>query len=288
MKTHEMQAFSSGHQFLEAPRWHDGRLWASDFFSRHVIRFDGSGDFETVARFEDSPSGLGFLADGSVLVVLQHAKKVARIDPDGVIEDYADFAALATGPGNDMHVARTGHAYVGNFGFELGHEELRPTRLIHIDPDRSVASVPGDLVFPNGMAQSPDRVLVVAETLASRIGAFTINADGTLSDYRVWAQLDETYHPDGITMDADGGVWFGNALTTDSDSGFYRVVEGGEITDKVAVVDGAWAVACAFGGPDLDILYMTCNATTMEDFQKGHSSAYVATARVGRSGVPQA
>ncbi len=287
MKTHDLQVFSLGHQYLEAPRWHAGQLWASDFFARHVIKFDDSGGFQTVARFaDDSPSGLGFLPDGSLLVVMQQAKKVARVGRDGGIEEYADFAGLATGLGNDMYVGGSGHLYVGNFGFDPGSEEFRPARLVHIDPDRSVSAVPQDLVFPNGMALSPDGLLVVAETFASRIGAFTIESDGTLSDYRVWAQLDEPYRPDGIAMDADGGVWFGNTMTGNSDAGFYRVVEGGEITDKTPVGDGAWGIACTFGGPDLDVLYMTCSATSIEDYQNGRSVAYVAATRVGRTGVP--
>ena len=242
-----------------------------------------------MARFaDDSPSGLGFLPDGSLLVVMQHGKKVARVSHDGGIEDYADFAGLATGLGNDIYVGGSGHAYVGNFGFDPGSEEPRPARLVHIRPDQSVAHVPQDLLFPNGMVQSPDGLLLVAETFASRIGAFTIDPDGTLSHYEVWAQLDARYRPDGIAMDADGGVWFGNTMTGDSHAGFYRVVEGCEITDKVPVGDGAWGIACTFGGPDLDVLYMTCSATSIEDYQNGRSTAYVATTGVGRTGVPPA
>lgn len=99
------------------------------------------------------------------------------------------------------------------------------------------------------------------------------------------AQLAESFMPDGIALDADGGVWFGNALTMGDDSGFYRVLEGGELTDKVPVT-GAQAVACTFGGDDLGTLYMSCNATTLEEFLQGRSTAVIVTADVGRTGVP--
>jgi len=123
----------------------------------------------------------------------------------------------------------------------------------------------------------------VAETFAHRISAFDIAPEGTLSGHRVWAQLDDTLRPDGVALDADGGLWFGNVQTRGEDSGFYRVVKGGELTDKVPVGD-AWAVACTFGGEELDTLYMCCNTTTVEEFLDGRSTAFVAAAVVGRKG----
>ncbi|MBV6761972.1 SMP-30/gluconolactonase/LRE family protein [Rhodococcus opacus] len=284
MKQHGLNVFSSGHQFLETPRWHDGQLWASDFFAKKVLRFHPDGSADTVAELSGAPSGLGFLGDGSVLVVSQADAKVLRIDTSGSTAEYADFSDIAGGLGNDMLVTETGHAYVGNFGFAVLQEAPKPTNLAHIDAAGKVTRVEGDVTFPNGAALTPDGSLLLAETFAHRISAFDINGDGSLTNHRVWAQLPDTYHPDGIAFDAAGGVWFGNAMTSDDDSGFYRVVEGGEITDKIPV-DGAWAVACAFGGPDLETLYLTCNATSLQDFQEGRSAGYIATATVGRSGA---
>ena len=231
------------------------------------------------------PSGLGFLADGSVLVVSQLGATVVKISADGSLSTYADFSDIAGGPGNDLMVTPTGHAYVGNFGFAIGTEDPKPTALAHIRPDGTVTQVEGDVLFPNGMALTPDGMLLMAETFRHRITAYDIEADGTLSRQRVWAQLNDTFNPDGIALDRDGGVWFGNALTAGDPSGFYRVVEGGEITDKIPVPE-AQATACAFGGDDLDTLYMSCNATTLEDFMQGRSSASIFSAHVGRLGAP--
>lgn len=284
MQIHSTSPFSTGHQFLEAPRWHDGHLWASDFFAQHVVRFDDDGSYRSVAKIEGAPSGLGFLSDGSVLVVAQAAAKVLRIAPDGTTTEYADFSDIATGLGNDMLVSPTGHAYAGNFGFALGSEDPRTTNLAHIDPAGRVHRVPGDVLFPNGAALTTDgRTLLLAETFTHRISAFDVAADGSLSNLRTWAQLPDTYHPDGIALDSDGGVWFGNALTLGDDSGFYRVLEGGDVTDCVAT-PGTWAVACAFGGSGLNVLYLMCNTTTLEDFHEGRSTGSVATASVGYTG----
>lgn len=285
MKLHDTTGFASGHQFLEGLRWHDGALWASDFFSREVLTFATDGTATTVAEIAGMPSGLGFLADGSTLVVSQADATVRRIAPDGTLSTHADFGHIAGGPGNDMLVTAAGHAYVGNFGFAVGAEDPKPTALAHIDPHGTVRRVDGDVLFPNGMALTPDGVLLLAETFLHRITAFDVAPDGSLSNQRVWAQLAESFMPDGIALDADGGVWFGNALTTGDDSGFYRVLQGGELTDKVPVT-GAQAVACTFGGDDLGTLYMSCNATTLEEFLQGRSTAVIVTAEVGRTGVP--
>ena len=285
MNEHELSILSTGHQFLEAPRWQDGSLWASDFFTKTVKRFAADGSFQTVVEVEGAPSGLGFLPDGSALVVSQADKCVLKVAVDGTQSVHADFSQFAGGIGNDMLVMEAGDAYVGNFGFALGEEDPKTTRLVHVDPSGGCRQVGGELLFPNGMAVQNDSVLLVAETWNHRITAFDIAADGSLGNQRTWGQLEDPYHPDGIALDADGGVWFGNALTLEEGSGFYRVVEGGEITDKVAN-PGAWSVACAFGGEDLDTLYMTCNTTTLEDFHVGKSSAAIATAKVGRKGAP--
>lgn len=285
MKLHDTTGFASGHQFLEGLRWHAGALWASDFFSRQVLTFAADGTATTVAEIAGMPSGLGFLADGSALVVSQADTTVRRIAPDGALSTYADFGHIAGGPGNDMLVTAAGHAYVGNFGFAIGAEDPKPTALAHVDPHGTVHRVDDDVLFPNGMALTPDGALLVAETFRHRITAFDVAPDGPLSNQRVWAQLAESFMPDGIALDADGGVWFGNALTMGDDSGFYRVLEGGELTDKVPVT-GAQAVACTFGGDDLGTLYMSCNATTLEEFLQGRSTAVIVTADVGRTGVP--
>lgn len=287
MNTHPLTEFASGHQFLEALRWHDGRLWASDFFTKDVLRFGADGSSDVVAHIDGAPSGLGFLDDGSVLVVSQADTTVARISPDGSVSGYADFSAYAGGHGNDMLVASNGHAYVGNFGFAPGVEDPRPTTLVHVGPDGRAEPTGGDVVFPNGMAITVDGVLLLAETYLHRITAFDIAADGSLANQRTWAQLDDSMHPDGIALDSDDGVWFGNAMAAPVDSGFYRCIEGGEVTDVVPIPD-AWAVACAFGGEQADTLYMSCNATTVEQFVGGSSSATIRAADVGRTGAPLA
>jgi sugar lactone lactonase YvrE len=280
-----MTDLSEGHGYLEAPRWHDGKLWVSDFFRKQVITLTEDGSVEKVLDVENSPSGLGFLEDGSVLIVSQHDRKVLRLAPDGSVHEHADLAEVSRGIANDMLVSASGHAYVGNFGFDLGTEEPRTTNLAHVRPDGTVTAVPGDVLFPNGMGILPDgTTLVLAETWAHRISAFDIQSDCSLTNYRVWAEVPDNMSPDGLAVDSDGGVWFANALTEGPESGFYRVEQGGAITDAILSPD-SWGVACEFGGRQRDVLYLICNDTTLERFGEGDSHGMVRTADVGRRGV---
>ncbi len=110
MYEHELTIFSTGHQFLEAPRWRDESLWASDFFAKTVKRFAADGSYQTVVEVEGAPSGLGFLPDGSALVVSQADKCILKVSPDGTQSMHADFSQFAGGIGNDMLVTKVGHA----------------------------------------------------------------------------------------------------------------------------------------------------------------------------------
>ncbi|MGW5301661.1 SMP-30/gluconolactonase/LRE family protein [Rhodococcus aetherivorans] len=283
---HFYSKLSSGHGFLESPRFHNGTLYLSDFFNGRVITMDPTtGAWTKIADVPNSPSGLGFTDDGGILIVSQHDHKLLRRDPNGTITEFADLSKYCGGDANDMRVVN-GHCYIGNFGFDLaGGADPETTNLIHVTPDGTVSAEPGDVLFPNGAELLPDgTTLLLSETLAHKISAFQVQPDGSLTDYRTWAQLPETHNPDGMTVDSDGGVWYANALTEGPESGFYRVEEGGEITDRILVEKG-WGVALTFGGPDNDILFLVNNDTTLPDFAQGRSAGYVLTAKVGRRGA---
>ncbi|TYQ05517.1 UNVERIFIED_ORG: sugar lactone lactonase YvrE [Gordonia westfalica J30] len=285
-KSHTYTEIARGHGYIEAPRYRDGKLYFSDFHKKHVLTLDPvNGSVEKIADVPNSPSGLGFLADGSMLIVSQHDHKLLHRDADGTLSVRADLENLCGGDANDMMVLND-HAYIGNFGFDLaGGADVASTHVIHVTPGGQVSAVAGDVVFPNGMEMHPNgRTVLLAETLAHKISAFDLQPDGTLTSYRTWAQVPETHSPDGITVDSDGGVWYGNALTEGPESGFYRVEEGGEITDEILVPD-AWGVAPTFGGPDNDVLFLLCNATTLSNFAQGISEGFVRAANVGRRGA---
>jgi len=239
-----------GLAFAEAPRWHQGELWFSDFYTHKVCRIGADGVVAAVLDVPGQPSGLGWLPDGRLLVVSMTDRRLLRQDPGGLVT-VADLSAYAPFDCNDMVVDHQGRAYIGNFGFDLiGKAPVRPTVLLLVTQDGQVRVVAEDLLFPNGAVITPDgATLIVAETFGKRLTAFSIAADGSLFDRRVWADLGAA-SPDGICLDAQGVIWVASPPT----STFLRVFEGGQVTDQIGVANQA--IACALGGPSGHTLYL--------------------------------
>lgn len=240
--------------FGEGPRWHDGKLWFSDMHALWVMTVDLSGRADKIVEVPGHPSGLGWLPDGRLLVVSMEDRRLLRLDPGGFTE-VADLSRLAPFHCNDMIVDRHGRAYVGNFGFDLHHGATpTATTLVLVEPDGRARVVADDMLFPNGTVITPDgRTMIVGESFGARLTAFDIAADGSLSNRRVWAQL-ERDTPDGICLDAEGAVWLASPIS----NSVVRVREGGEITDRITVEKQAFA--CMLGGPDRRTLFI-CTAT---------------------------
>ena len=229
MTTAQPVAVAGGLGFAEGPRWHEGRLWFSDMALRAVFTLEGDG---TVTRRFDvplRPSGLGWRADGTLLVVSMEDRTL-RSYRDGELALVADLNAFATWHCNDMVVDHQGRAYIGNFGFDFrGGEAVRPATLVRVGPDGSVVAAANDLLFPNGMVLTPDsRTMVVAETYGSRLTGFDVAGDGSLTGRRTFARL-EGVLPDGICLDAEGAVWVSSARTGE----VIRVLDGGAVTDRI-------------------------------------------------------
>lgn len=248
----------TGLHFGEGPRWHDGRLWYSDFYDHAVHAIDLDGNDERLFEVPGQPSGLGWMPDGTLLVSSMTDRRVLRWDGSSLAE-HADLSAHAGWWVNDLVVAADGTAWVGNFGFDLdaflaihgiegvlGEPGPTATVLCRVAPDGTVSVAANDVIFPNGSVITPDgRTLIIAETLALRLTAFDIDTDGSLVNRRVWADLSAVMGaPDGICLDADGAVWIANAIANQC----LRVAEGGEILDQVETSQTAFA--CMLGGPE--------------------------------------
>jgi sugar lactone lactonase YvrE len=259
----------TGMSFLECPRWHDGRIWMSDFYTNRVLSAAADGsDLRTELDVPGQPGGLGWLPDGRLLVVSARDRTLVRQERDGTVVVHADLRGHVGGNVNDMVVDAAGRAYVGNFGFDLGAgADPAPTCLVRVDPDGTVVEVADRLHFPNGTAITDDGVLLVDETFANRVTAFDVDADGNLTGRRVWAKFGEVpdagdfaavlgqvkVAPDGCCLDAEGALWIADALN----GKVIRVREGGTIVDEVPVGTGVFA--CMLGGEDGRTLYL-CSA----------------------------
>jgi sugar lactone lactonase YvrE len=247
-----------GLAFPEGPRWHEGRLWFSDMHAHVVIALDpASGKTEEIVEVRSDPSGLGWLPDGTLLVVSMTDRRVMRMD-GGQLVEHADLSPWATFHCNDMVVDGRGRAYVGNFGFDL-HTGAAPVpaTMVRVDPDGSAQPAATELNFPNGTVITPDgRTLVVGESFAGRLTAFDVAEDGSLSNRRVWAQLEGAV-PDGICLDEQGAIWVASPISNE----VLRVREGGEVTQRFALDRGAFA--CMLGGDDRRTLFI-CTAASSD------------------------
>jgi len=269
-----------GFRFLEGPRWHEGRLWMSDMGGGKVYALSESGELEVLVEVPNDPSGIGFLPDGTPLIVSMKDRRLLRLE-DGELVCHADLAPLVGEKPNDMVVDSLGRAYIGNFGFDIMAEaDYAPANLVLVLPTGEARAVAEDLAFPNGtVILDGGETLVVAETLGNCLTAFDIAADGSLSGRRVYADLGD-HDPDGICLDRDGGIW----VSCFSQDVYLRVLEGGEVTDR-APVPGRRAVACQLGGSDGRTLFCLTCEDTWEEICAGGARARVETARVAVPGA---
>ena len=252
--------------FGEGPRWRGERLWFSDMHGGAVHTVDVHGRLETVVEVPGRrPSGLGFLPDGSLLVVSMLEREILRWD--GVdLTVHADLRPLVPDGLNDMVVDRHGNAYVGSFPPAADPDGV----LVIVRPDGSAEIAARDLSFPNGCVIGDDgRALIVAESLGRRFSRFTIANDGTLSDRTVFADVSPR-GPDGICLDAEGAVWAAMTLARE----FLHVAPGGAVLDSIAI-DDRLALACALGGPDGRMLFLLTALEHAPDALRGTRDATI-------------
>ncbi len=267
MPKRELSVLASGYTYLEGLRWHEDRLWASDFYTEQVIAVGLQGRVEQICRVPQQPSGLGWLPDGRLLISSMKDRKVLRREPDGTLAVHADLSALTGGHINDMVVDAQGRAYVGNFGFDLmAGAPVATTTLVRVDTDGVAQVVADGLCFPNGSFITPDgKTLIVNETFGNRISEFDIQANGALGPRRDWADFGalpdsddlsvliaaSAIGPDGGALDAEGAVWVADAIG----KRIVRVERGGKILEQIDT--GEFGIfAAALGGPDGRTLFM--------------------------------
>src|SRR5262247_3539139 len=237
----ELKTLLTGLAMGESPRWHEDRLWVSDWGAQEIVAADLDGNSEVVVR---TPFGLPFcidwLPDGRLLIVSGRDGLLLRREPDGSLVTHADLRGLSNKGWNEIVVDGRGNAYI-NGG---------PGIIALVTADRSARQVADGIAFPHGIAVTPDNAtLIIAKSHCKRLTAFDIGGDGSLSNRRVWADLGDGV-PDGICLDADNAVWYGDV----PNKRCVRVREGGEVLQTVELDRGCFA--CALGGADRRTLFM--------------------------------
>jgi sugar lactone lactonase YvrE len=261
------EIFATGIQMGESPRWHDGRFWMCDWLAGEVLAFSADSEREVVARVEGLPFSIDWLPDG----------RLVATTPTGLVAGPELAAYGAEGrPFNEIVVDASGNCWVDMPG-SMPWEERKPGIVAVVRPDGSWEQVADDVWFPNGMAVIDETTLVVAESHADRLTAWTITAAGTLTDRRVWAELGEDEAPDGICVDESGAIWYASVPQQHC----VRVAEGGEVLETVSVDRGAFA--CMLGGDDGRTLHVVANSYGPQGASDGVVFTHrVSVARAGR------
>lgn len=263
--TRTMIPVVGGLSLPEAPRWHDGDLYVSDTFASRIIKLGDDGSVETCYDGGGAVlGGIGWLDDGTLLIVDMAAREIVAVDPDGERRLFADCSQRAPFWINDLLVHPAGFGFVSQMGFDITSPDFEAVRdgdaaspplaaLLRVDRDGSVHDAASGMFVANNIALSADgETLFVAETGAKRVTAFTVGAAGELSDRRVFADLSHLRGPDGLCVDAEGALWVAvPELRT-----FTRYREGGEVADEIVLPEDRLAVACVLGGPDRRTLYL--------------------------------
>jgi sugar lactone lactonase YvrE len=250
----EPQILLTGLGIPESPRWHEGRLWFCNWIERQVVAVDLNGKAEVIATRDPESHPMGYsidwLPDGRLLVT---GDKLRRLEPDGSMVVHAEQHA------NEIVVDGRGNIYLNgaDFDFTAGAPP-EPGYIKLVTPDGRLREVAGDIQFPNGMVITPDdRTLIISESFAGRLTAFDIEADGGLTNRRVFA---DGLGPDGICLDAEGAVWV-------STGGFsvVRVAPGGEVLQRVELPENRAPFALMLGGPDRRTLFIMTAEWRMAD-----------------------
>ncbi len=250
----QIQVLLDGLGMGESPRWHDGRLWFSNWGTDEIVAVDLDGSSEVVGRGGGGAGwAVNWLADGRMLIT---GGELIRVEPDGSRVRHADLSQISRYGWSEITVDRRGNVYVNTINFDLAEfmdvlgTGQAPGKIALVTPDGEAREVADGLAFPNGMVVTPDnRTLIVAESFARRLTAFDIGPDGSLSNRRVWADVTG----DGICLDAEGAVWCSDVAPGDAGV-VLRVREGGEVIERIELDRPCYA--CMLGGEDGRTLFM--------------------------------
>jgi sugar lactone lactonase YvrE len=220
-----------------------GELFFTDIPRNTIHKVTTDGKVQVFAENTAKSNGLMFGADGKLYCCRTEDAQIVRYAADGAME------VVATGiRGNDLVVLPDGSGYV---------TEPTAKKVWHFDATGKTKEVDTGIEFPNGLFTSPDQTLLtVSDTRGRFCYSFQINADGGLSAKQEYGWLHLTDHgrsdADGITVDTEGRVYVTTAL------GIQVLDQPGRVNFIIRKPKAAWLSNVTFGGPDRDVLYVTC------------------------------
>jgi len=268
----QIEVLASGFNWSEGPVWQDGGILFSDVPENTVF---GWKEGDKAASVVLKPSGSlnndgqgsnGLAVDGQGrLILCQHGeRRVARLEKDGSFTPLADkYDGRRFNSPNDLTIAKDGTIYFTDppYGLKGGKAELDFHGVFAVHPAKpnEVRLVVKDVLWPNGIALSPDEktlYLAVSDKERTRIMAYDLGQEGVangrdLFNAQPLRSAQRKGGCDGLKIDTQGNIWTsgpGGVLILDKNGRHLGTILTGQATAN-----------CAFGGPQRDTLYITAD-----------------------------
>lgn len=264
--------------FPESPRWHQGALWYSDIAAGQVCRVEAPGRKAVALSGLETPSGLGWTAQGAMLVASIKHSGVFRAVPGGSAEPFCPHERHGIRATNDM-ATRGARSYVTCADWEYfdgaTYEEMAQPlgKILLVDHASGEGRVVAEgLKSPNGIGFSADgTALFVAETFGRSVWRYQVGADGSLSGRTLFADVGRPL--DGLAVDAAGGVW----VATGQD---FQYLDPTGAPGAAVEVPGWKCIAPMLGGEDGRTLFMAvCQYESADDIMTGRGKGRIVMTR---------
>ncbi len=207
-----MKEVATGYGLIEAPTWTEQGLVFSDVRNGGVYRLGLDDKITTVVPKRRGVGGIARHAEGGLVI---GGRDILYVPADGGTQRL--LLAPASIPGavgfNDLTVDAKGRIYLGSLaGVVFGEGELKSGNLLVIDLDGSTRVLSDGIILTNGLGFSPDgKHLYHSDSRNEHVRVYDMNADGSVSRWRVFAQFEKGRVPDGLKVAADGSVWVADA-----------------------------------------------------------------------------
>jgi gluconolactonase len=253
----EFETLATGYGLLEGPRTDDrNRLYYSDVRNGGVFRRDPAGKIETLIPDRKSVGGIALLESGAGLIIT--GATLAQWDEKtGRTRDlFAEWNGKPLFGLNDLTIDDQGSIWAGTFGCDINKFDFKstppPGSLFRIDPPGKVTHLWEGVEVTNGLGFSPDRKLLYhCDSTTRAVWAYDVKPDRTVGDRRKFAQIPDGM-PDGMTVDAEGGLW---VAVVAGPGEVVRFKPDGAL-DRRIKVPAKTITSVAFGGPDMRDLYV--------------------------------